>query len=236
MGMGIHEGAGFYVEIQHIHVLGRANWHHRHSVLEQSVSYNNLKSGTLFHSEAIIIRAHAHAQNNSNLSIATILSDLYTHKTADTRITETVKLIIYGCYCSIFIPNHKLKFISLRYAKICVECVLSSFRSRNGILYWIVNTVALVMLIAFIPITWFKKIWILFSPINEDEPNRITPPVTAIGNYLYNTSKSIMSNGVARIAIYIISICMLTMSAMIHLVCNSLCRIPACLQFINFRP
>lgn len=31
-----------------------------------------------------------------------------------------------------------------------------------------------------------------------------------------------MSNGVARIAIYIVSICMLTMSALVHLVCNRL--------------
>lgn len=78
------------------------------------------------------------------------------------------------------------------------------------------------MLIAFIPITWFKKLWILSSPINEDEPNRITPPQTAFNNYLFNTSRSIMSNGVARIAIYIVSICMLTMSALVHLVCNRL--------------
>lgn len=92
------------------------------------------------------------------------------------------------------------------------------FYFRNGVLYWIVNTVALIILIVFIPITWFKKLWILFSPINEDEPNRITPPKSKFCRYLYDTSKSIMSNGVARIIIYITSILMLTLSALIHLV------------------
>lgn len=60
--------------------------------------------------------------------------------------------------------------------------------------------------------------WILLTPINEDDPNLIELPANPFLKYLFNTSKSVMSNAVARMLIYFVAVCVLTLSALIHLV------------------
>lgn len=55
-------------------------------------------------------------------------------------------------------------------------------------------------------------------PINEDDPNLIELPTNRFLRYLFNTSKSVMSNAVARTLIYFVSVCVLTLSALVHLV------------------
>lgn len=80
------------------------------------------------------------------------------------------------------------------------------------------DTIGISILLFFLSITWFKKIWILWRPINEDDPNVIDLPKNLILRYLFNTSKTVMSNAVARTCIYFLSICVLTLSALIHLV------------------
>lgn len=80
------------------------------------------------------------------------------------------------------------------------------------------NAIGFGILLFFLAITWFKKIWILLRPINEDDPNLIELPNNRFLRYLFNTSKSVMSNAIARMLIYFVSICVLTLSALIHLV------------------
>lgn len=75
-----------------------------------------------------------------------------------------------------------------------------------------------VILLLFLVITWFKKMWILLTPINEDDPNLIELPANPVLKYLFNTSKNLMSNVVARMLIYSVAVCVLILSALIHLV------------------
>lgn len=96
--------------------------------------------------------------------------------------------------------------------------LLSIVIIRNGWIYLVLDTIGFSILLFFLSITWFKKIWVLWRPINEDDPNVIDLPKNSILRYLFNTSKSIMSNAVARMCIYFLSICVLTLSALIHLV------------------
>lgn len=80
------------------------------------------------------------------------------------------------------------------------------------------NAIGFLILLFFLSITWFKKMWILLTPINEDDPNLIELPANPFLKYLFNTSKSVMSNAVARMLIYFVAVCVLTLSALIHLV------------------
>lgn len=88
----------------------------------------------------------------------------------------------------------------------------------NGWLYWLLNAIVFLILLFFLMITWFKKLWIIFSPINEEEPNRIDAPHFRLFKCLFFTSKSVMRSAAARVLIYFVSICVLTLSALIHLV------------------
>ncbi|XP_055322091.1 adenylyl cyclase X E-like isoform X2 [Sitodiplosis mosellana] len=96
--------------------------------------------------------------------------------------------------------------------------VAQALNNPDGWSYWMLNAVAFLVLLFFLAITWFKKIWILLRPINEDDPNLIELPTNPFLRYLFNTSKSVMSNAVARMLIYFVSVCVLTLSALIHLI------------------
>lgn len=103
----------------------------------------------------------------------------------------------------------------------CFDCSINDIIfsiCSNGWLYWLVNAIGLLILLFFLTITWFKKLWILFQPINEDDPNVITLPEHRFFRYLFNVSNRIIQNAPARIIIYFISICVLVLSALIHLV------------------
>lgn len=70
--------------------------------------------------------------------------------------------------------------------------------------------------------------WILLTPINEDDPNLIELPANPFLKYLFNTSKNLMSNAVARMLIYFVAVCVLILSALIHLVRTQASDIPKC--------
>lgn len=120
------------------------------------------------------------------------------------------------CFSSIQQSVRKLKYFQGKFIRILVF-YHSCFR-RNGLRYWIFNAIGFLVFFFFLMITWFKKLWILLRPINEDDPNLVVLPSNKILRYLFSTSKSIMSNVLARMLIYIVSICVLTLSALIHLV------------------
>lgn len=80
------------------------------------------------------------------------------------------------------------------------------------------NVIGFGILIFFLAVTWFKKMWILLRPINEDDPNLIDLPNNKFLRFLFNTSKSIMSNAIARMLIYFVSICVLILISLVHLV------------------
>lgn len=93
---------------------------------------------------------------------------------------------------------------------------------RTGLIYWILNGITAIVLISFIPITWFKKLWILFIPINEDNLDVIEQPENKFYNYLYNKSRNVMISATSRMIIYLLTITLITACALIHLV-STLC-------------
>lgn len=93
---------------------------------------------------------------------------------------------------------------------------------RNGTTYWLLNAIAFLVLFLILSITWFKKLWVLLSPINEEEPSRIDLPENPVLRILFKASKAIIRSAITRYAIYLLCICVLTLSALIHLVeCDS---------------
>lgn len=111
-------------------------------------------------------------------------------------------------------------FLSFVFCCFCCCCANVKYNS-DGWSYWVLNATSFSVLLFFLSITWFKKIWILLRPINGDDPNLIELPTNPFLRYLSNTSKSVMNNAVARMLIYFVSVCVLTLSALIHLVRNN---------------
>lgn len=119
-----------------------------------------------------------------------------------------LSVIFYSLILLLFSPFFSLFIFPIRLP----------LKYSDGVWYWVLNALAFLVLVFFLAITWFKKMWILFRPINEDDPNLIELPNNPFLRYLFNTSKSVMTNAVARMLIYFVSVCVLTLSALIHLV------------------
>lgn len=60
--------------------------------------------------------------------------------------------------------------------------------------------------------------WIVFNHATEEDPNTVNPPKNKCLKYLYNTSRDIMRNAIARFTIYLIMVTLLTACSLIHLV------------------
>lgn len=75
----------------------------------------------------------------------------------------------------------------------------------------------MIFLLIFLPITWFKKLWVVFMPVNEDNSNLVNPPKSFLSLYLFNTSRNIMQNALARTLIYLATVSMLMICSLVHL-------------------
>lgn len=89
---------------------------------------------------------------------------------------------------------------------------------RVGDIYWLLNGVTAIVLLLFIPITWFKKLWVVFNHSTEEDPNTVNPPKNRFLKYLYDISREIMRNAVVRFGIYLTMVSLLTACSLIHLV------------------
>lgn len=90
--------------------------------------------------------------------------------------------------------------------------------NRDGRMYWLMNGLACFVLLFILALTWFKKVWILMSPINEDEPCRIELPENRILRIWFRMSNAIIRSALTRFIIYVVCISILILSALIHLV------------------
>lgn len=127
---------------------------------------------------------------------------------------DHVSILFFTCYSR----RTLILCITIYFVHPFFMCSVHEHAYSNGWSYWILNAIGLLILLFFLSITWFKKMWILLTPINEDDPNLIELPANPFLKYLFNTSKSVMSNAVARMLIYFVAVCVLTLSALIHLV------------------
>lgn len=105
--------------------------------------------------------------------------------------------------------------------------------NRMGILFWILNGTSAVILCTFIPITWFKKLWVVLRRPTEDDITMVHPPKNRFLLYFFDLSRDIMKNAISRIAMYITMVTLLTTCSLIHLV-NRKCTMQNCIIFEIF--
>lgn len=85
-------------------------------------------------------------------------------------------------------------------------------------LYWILNGSTFLVLFAILVIVWFQKLWIIFGPVDDDDPSQIKRPASIWLRKLFKLSGTVMQSALARLFIYISSVILLVVSALIHLV------------------
>lgn len=76
-----------------------------------------------------------------------------------------------------------------------------------------------VILSMFFVIMWFKKFWVILSPLGDDDShNTVKPPSNWIILNIYHLSTTLTKNMPARVIIYLITIGLLCVSSIINLV------------------
>ncbi|XP_055841976.1 adenylyl cyclase X E [Episyrphus balteatus] len=87
-------------------------------------------------------------------------------------------------------------------------------------MFWVINALAGALLTGFLLITWYKKLWIMFNPSEEDDSsdqqNR-GKPHNKISQYFYNLSDIWMRSIFARCFIYLTMVTTLCASSMLQL-------------------
>lgn len=88
----------------------------------------------------------------------------------------------------------------------------------GGLIFWLIHGLTATILVCIIPITWFKKLWIIFKSAYEDDPEMVDMPSNRYLRYFYRTSRNIITNAVARTIIYLATILFLTTCSLALLV------------------
>uniref|UniRef100_A0A1S4GVP2 adenylate cyclase n=1 Tax=Anopheles gambiae TaxID=7165 RepID=A0A1S4GVP2_ANOGA len=119
-------------------------------------------------------------------------------------------------------PDLMLKY-SVLMSFIVFVCILliQILNDASGIYFWLLNGLSGALLLAFIPITWFKKVWDVYTPYSIDDLLRVRKPQSRVMRIFYDFSNDIMSNFVIRTVIYLITIALLVVCSLMYLIeCN----------------
>ncbi|XP_035911813.1 adenylate cyclase type 2 [Anopheles stephensi] len=119
-------------------------------------------------------------------------------------------------------PDLMLKY-SVLMSFIVFVCILliQILNEASGMYFWLLNGLSGALLLAFIPITWFKKVWDVYTPYSIDDLLRVRKPQSRLMRIFYDFSNDIMSNYVIRTVIYLITIALLVVCSMMYLIeCN----------------
>uniref|UniRef100_A0A182JM26 adenylate cyclase n=1 Tax=Anopheles atroparvus TaxID=41427 RepID=A0A182JM26_ANOAO len=119
-------------------------------------------------------------------------------------------------------PDLMLKY-SVLMSFIVFVCILliQILNEASGPYFWLLNGFSGALLLAFIPITWFKKVWDVYTPYSIDDLLRVRKPQSKVMRIFYDFSNDIMSNYIIRTVIYIITITLLVVCSLMYLIeCN----------------
>lgn len=93
-----------------------------------------------------------------------------------------------------------------------------SLSSRTGNLFYWCTALSTLLMIAFVILVWFKKLWDYFRPTQDADFSMTTPPDNRFLKWLYDFSFDIMSHAVWRMAIYVMVVIILVAVSLLHLV------------------
>ncbi|XP_055538155.1 adenylyl cyclase X E [Wyeomyia smithii] len=116
-------------------------------------------------------------------------------------------------------PDLMLKY-SVLMSFIVFLCIfiIQVLNNGFGFYFWIIMLTSGAVLLTFIPITWFKKLWDVYTPYSSEDLLRVRKPQSAILKRLYEFSNGIMENFPLRTIIYLITIIILAACSLIYLI------------------
>lgn len=91
---------------------------------------------------------------------------------------------------------------------------------RSGFYFWMIMVLSGLMLFCFIPITWFKKLWDIYTPYSSEDLLRIRKPRNPVLRKLYDFSNNVMGSFAFRTIIYLVTIVILVTCSLVYLVSN----------------
>lgn len=94
---------------------------------------------------------------------------------------------------------------------------------RSGFYFWMIMLLSGLVLFCFIPITWFKKLWDIYTPYSSEDLLRIRKPRNLVLRKLYDFSNSVMGSFAFRTIIYLVTIVILVTCSLVYLVSNGWC-------------
>ncbi|XP_039448978.1 adenylyl cyclase X E-like isoform X1 [Culex pipiens pallens] len=119
-------------------------------------------------------------------------------------------------------PDLMLKY-SILMSFIVFICIFTVqlLNYASGYYFWSMMLVSGVILLVAIPITWFKKLWDVYTPYSSEDLLKVRRPQHAILRMLYNFSDKIMESFTSRTIIYVTIILLLVTCSLIYLIeCN----------------
>ncbi|XP_055593948.1 adenylyl cyclase X E [Uranotaenia lowii] len=120
-------------------------------------------------------------------------------------------------------PDLMLKY-SVLMSFIVFICIIliQALNSATSSYFWAVIGVSGGILFMFIPITWFKKLWDVYTPYSSEDLLRVRKPQTKILKQFYLFSNNIMGNLTMRTSIYLgTTFVLVTCSLIFLLECSS---------------
>ncbi|EAT43379.1 AAEL005177-PA [Aedes aegypti] len=119
-------------------------------------------------------------------------------------------------------PDLMLKYSVLMSFIVFVCIFLTQVLDKaSGIYFWLVMGLSGLILFCFIPITWFKKLWDIYTPYSSEDLLRIRKPRNTVLRKLYDFSDSVMRSFTFRTIIYLVTICILVTCSLAYLIeCN----------------
>ncbi|XP_055628453.1 adenylyl cyclase X E [Toxorhynchites rutilus septentrionalis] len=119
-------------------------------------------------------------------------------------------------------PDLMLKYSVLMSFAVFI-CIFSIqvFNNASGFYFWLMMSLSGIILFILVPVTWFKKLWDVYTPYSSDDLLRVRIPRSKFFRMLYDFSNNIMENFFIRAIIYFVTILILLLCSLIYLVeCN----------------
>lgn len=74
------------------------------------------------------------------------------------------------------------------------------------------------MLLVLLALSWYRKLWIMSTPVDIEDSKKADAPVTFPWNSLFQISYYISNGAIIRTIIYVILILLLSITSLLHLV------------------
>ncbi|XP_055382596.1 adenylyl cyclase X E [Condylostylus longicornis] len=116
-------------------------------------------------------------------------------------------------------PDVMLKYSCLAGILTFTGIFILQIINKLSCFFWILDGVLFCVLLLFLPLTWYKKLWIVFSKAPDDETDEPLEPKNIFSKFFYKISDKLMRNFFGRFVIYLLTVgilCVVSLIPLIH--------------------